>query len=228
MPVHIPDLLTPEQTLSCRDFLRKSAWIDGRTTAGIQAVHVKNNRQTAPDCENSAQARGIISHALSQNLMFRSFALPRLVFPPLFNCYDVGMTYGHHVDNSIQTIPGSGGQMMRADLSATIFLNDPDDYDGGELEIETESGLESIKLPAGSMIIYPTTMIHRVTPVTAGSRLASFFWIQSLVADHTDRMLLFSLDRAIIDLHGRTSPDDGAVLSLTNTYHNLFRRWCIV
>ncbi|MFT8719660.1 Fe2+-dependent dioxygenase [Acetobacter sp.] len=226
MPVHIPNLLTLEQISAGRALLEAGHWVDGRATAGVQAVHAKKNLQLAPDCENAATVREVILQALSSNLLFRGFALPRTIFPPLFNRYDDGMTYGAHVDNSVQTIPGSGGQLMRADLSATIFFNDPDDYEGGELELETEAGLEMIKLPAGDMIIYPTTMIHRVTPVTAGSRLASFFWIQSLIPDHACRTLLFSLDRAIIDLRARTEPGDAAVLSLTNTYHNLIRRWC--
>ncbi|NHN87706.1 Fe2+-dependent dioxygenase [Acetobacter conturbans] len=226
MPAHIPNLLSPDQIAEYRPLIEAGNWIDGRTTAGVQASHAKHNLQLAADCENAGTVRNIILQALSANLLFRGFSLPRTIFPPMFNRYDGGMTYGAHVDNSVQVIPGSGGQMMRADLSATIFFNDPEDYEGGELELETASGTEMIKLPAGDMIIYPTTMIHCVTPVTKGSRLASFFWIQSLVADHASRTLLFSLDRAIIDLRARTEPNDPAILSLTNTYHNLVRRWC--
>jgi PKHD-type hydroxylase len=225
MPVHIPGVLTPEQIGQCRPLLETGRWIDGRATAGVQAGHAKNNLQLAPDCENAEAVRRIILQALAANLHFRGFALPRVLFPPMFNRYEGGMTYGAHVDNSIQAIPGSGGQIMRADLSATLFFNDPEEYEGGELELETDSGTESLKLPAGDMIVYPTTMIHRVTPVTSGARLASFFWIQSLIPDNASRTLLFSLDRAIIDLRGRTAPDDAVILSLTNVYHNLVRRW---
>ncbi|NHO32815.1 Fe2+-dependent dioxygenase [Acetobacter fallax] len=228
MPVHIQNVLTPDELMECRALLDAGQWVDGRDTAGAQAIHVKKNQQLNTKCEESTAARQIIAGALSRNLLLRSVALPRMIFPPMFNRYEGGMTYGAHVDNSVQVIPDVPGQMMRADLSATLFLTDPDDYEGGDLTLETNAGTEVIRLPAGDMIVYPTTMIHAVTPVTRGCRIASFFWIQSLVPDPSCRTLLFDLDRAIIDLSSRTEAGDPAVLSLTGTYHNLLRKWCLI
>ncbi|OUJ16835.1 Fe2+-dependent dioxygenase [Acetobacter sp. DsW_063] len=226
MPVHIPEILTPDQVAECRRLVATGSWVDGRSTAGPQAAHSKKNMQLAPECTKAAAARAVLLQALSDSLLFRGLALPRLIYPPMFNRYDEGMTYGLHVDNSVQTIPGANGQMMRADLSATLFLSDLEEYEDGELDLVTDCGSELIRLPAGDMIVYPTTMLHRVTPVTRGNRVASFFWIQSLVRDAASRSLLFALDRSIIDLRSRTQPDDPAVLSLTNVYHNLVRQWC--
>lgn len=227
MPVHMQAVLEPSEIAECRALLEAGPWKDGRDTAGLQAVHVKKNRQLDMHSDEAQAARAIVLRALGRHLLFRSAALPRLIYPPMFNRYEGGMTYGAHVDNSVQTLPDDTGRMLRADLSATLFLTEPDAYDGGELELETRSGAELIKLSAGDMIVYPTTMIHAVAPVTRGVRLASFFWIQSLVPDAANRTLLFDLDRAIIDLHTRTQAGDPAVLALTNTYHNLLRKWCL-
>lgn len=226
MPVHMEKILNPDEISECRRLLDEGRWVDGRETAGIQAVHVKKNRQLDPECEKAAEARKIVAAALGRNLLLRSLALPRLICPPMFNRYETGMTYGAHVDNSVQIIPGSNGQMMRADLSATLFLSEPEEYDGGDLELETNAGTEQVRLPAGDLIIYPTTMIHSVAVVTRGVRLASFFWIQSLVPEASCRAILFDLDRAIIDLRSRTKEGDPAILTLTNSYHNLLRKWC--
>ncbi|WP_367161225.1 Fe2+-dependent dioxygenase (plasmid) [Kozakia baliensis] len=228
MPVHIEGVLTPSEIAECRGLIAGGQWVDGRDTAGIQAVQVKSNQQLHIQCEKAAEARKIVLEALGRNLLLRSVALPRTIYPPMFNRYEGGMTYGEHVDNSVQVLPGTNGQMMRADLSATLFLAEPDDYEGGNLTLETKAGTELVRLPAGDMILYPTTMIHAVAPVTSGMRLASFFWIQSLVPDASCRDILFDLDRAIINLKSRTEPQDPAVLSLTNTYHNLLRKWCVI
>lgn len=228
MPVHIEKILNPDEISECRTLLDEGHWTDGRETAGIQAVHVKKNRQLDSECKKAAQARQIVAAALGRNLLLRSLALPRMIYPPMFNRYESDMAYGAHVDNSVQIIPGSHGQMMRADLSATLFLSEPDEYDGGDLELETPAGLEQIRLPAGDMILYPTTMVHAVTAVTRGVRLASFFWVQSLVPEASCRAILFDLDRAIIDLRARTEEGDPAILTLTNSYHNLLRKWCEV
>lgn len=228
MTVHIEGVLNSSEITECRALLEDGQWVDGRETAGVQAVHVKNNQQMDMGCENAMRTRRIILEALGRNLLFRSVALPRVIFPPMFNRYQSGVTYGSHVDNSVQAIPGTSGLVMRADLSITLFLSEPEEYEGGDLELETTAGSELIRLPAGDMIVYPTTMIHAVAPVTRGTRIASFFWVQSLVPEASDRSILFNLDRAIIDLRSRTEEDDPAVLSLTNTYHNLLRKWCLI
>src|SRR5262244_4014678 len=190
MIVHIPNVLSQEQVAHCREVMTRATWVDGRVTSGYQSKVVKNNRQLA---ENSPEARELgdmIVGALERNPLFITTALPLRVFPPLFNRYEGGENFGAHLDNSVRQIPGTPYR-IRTDISATLFLSAPEDYDGGELVIEDTYGSHSVKLPAGDMIIYPATSLHNVTPITRGSRIASFFWIQSLTRDVSQRALLF-------------------------------------
>ena len=193
----------------------------GRVTAGHQSARVKNNLQLAEDSAEARELGEIVLRALQRSALFMTAALPRTVFPPLFNRYESGMSFGAHVDNAIRPLPRSP-RSMRTDLSATLFLND--DYDGGELLIDDTFGARSAKLPPGHMILYPATTLHRVAPVTRGARLAAFFWIQSIVKDDGERRLLFDLDRAIVEL-GQGSPDHPSLARLTAVYHNLVRKW---
>ena len=223
MLLPVPDVLRASQLAEVHHALEKAEWIDGRVTAGHQSARVKDNQQLA---EDSPVARGLgdlIVAALQQNALFAAAALPLRVFPPLFNRYQGGQSFGTHVDNAVRQIPGTPHR-LRTDLSATLFLSQPDDYDGGELQVEDLYGVHSVKLPAGHMVLYPASSLHYVRPVTRGARVASFFWIQSLVRDDAQRTLLFDLDSAIQRL-GRDMPDHASVLPLTGVYHNLLRRW---
>jgi PKHD-type hydroxylase len=223
MMVHIPNVLTPEQVARCREVMTQASWVDGNVTAGHQSRKVKHNLQLP---ENSPEARelgGIVLDALARNPLFVSAVLPKQVFPPLFNRYDAGMVFGSHVDNAIREHPGSGIR-IRTDVSSTLFISEPEDYDGGELIVEDTYGSHSVKLPAGDMIVYPGTSVHNVTPITRGSRVAAFFWTQSLIRDVSKRALMFDLDMAIIDLN-RDHPDHPSVVQLTSVYHNLLRQW---
>lgn len=222
MLVAIPDVLTPEQVAEGRRLLEGAEWIDGRATAGHQGAHVKRNRQLGPDSAAGRQIGTMILQALGQNPLFMSAALPLHVLPPTFNRYEGGETFGDHVDGAMRFLPN--GQRMRTDLSCTLFFSEPDDYDGGELVIDDVFGPRSVKLPAGHLILYPSTSVHRVTPVTRGVRLASFFWLQSMIRDATQRALLFEMDTAIQRL-GAEKPNDPPVVSLTGVYHNLLRLW---
>lgn len=223
MLIVIPDVLSPEQVGSFRTALAAGQWVDGRATAGHQSALVKNNAQLAEDDPLSARLGTIVLDALDRNPLFRSAALPRRVFPPLFNRYGTGQGFGVHVDNAIRVAPGSGVR-MRTDLSATLFLAGPDEYDGGELSIEGGFGLQRIKLPPGHMVLYPASSLHRVEPVTRGARVASFFWIQSMIRSDADRAVLFDLDQAI----QRLPPEHPSAIALTGVYHNLLRRWADV
>jgi PKHD-type hydroxylase len=221
MLIPIPDVLTKAELETIQTRLSGAAWEDGRATAGHQSARVKHNLQL-PEIGTDARELGdIVLRALGRNPLFMTAALPRAVFPPLFNKYEQGMSFGSHVDNAIRVLPGSA-RSIRTDLSATLFLND--DYDGGELLIEDTGGTRSAKLPAGSMILYPATTLHRVSPITRGARIAAFFWIQSMVKDEGERRLLFDLDRSIVEI-GRGTPDHPSVARLTNVYHNLVRKW---
>lgn len=225
MLIQIPDVLTSDEVRHCRAVLEQSPWVDGRATAGDQAAKAKNNLQIPVD-SNEARALGeIVLGALARNPSYNSAALPLRVLPPMFNRYDPGMTFGAHVDNSIRTIPGSGGMRMRADVSTTIFLTDPDEYEGGELLVEDSYGAHAVKLPAGHMVVYPASSLHRVVPVTRGSRWGSFFWAQSMVKDDGLRTMLYDLDVAIIETRRLLGDENAAVLGLVNHYHNLLRRW---
>ncbi len=225
MLVHIPNVLTAEELAHCRRALQASPWVDGRLTAGDQAAKSKNNLQIPVDSDESRELGEIVLNALARNPTFNSAVLPLRVLPPMFNRYDVGMTFGAHVDNAIRTVPGTGGMRMRADISSTLFLTDPQDYDGGELVVEDTYGMQSVKLPAGDMVVYPSSSLHRVEPITRGSRWGSFFWSQSMVKDDGLRAMLYDLDIAIIETRRQLDDDNPAVLGLVNHYHNLLRRW---
>ncbi len=221
MIVKIPSLLSAEELQHCQALLRRAPWTDGRLSAGEQARVVKKNIQVAMDSPEFAEMGDLILRALGRNALFNSCAIPLRVRPPMFNRYDEGMSYGAHIDGAIHHVPGA--PRMRADLSATLFLTTPQDYDGGELIMHEHSGNSAYKLDAGDLILYPTNYIHSVNPVTRGSRLAAFFWIQSIVKPHEQRQILFELDQAIIRVRSQLPDSDPAVLALTNSYHNLLR-----
>jgi PKHD-type hydroxylase len=223
MLIRIPQLLTPAEVVHCRTVLEAAAWVDGRVTAGEQASKAKLNLQVP---ENSPQARElgeVVMRALGRNQTFTSAALPLRVYPPMFNRYDTGMTFRAHVDNAIRHVPGGG--RLRTDVSSTLFLTPPEDYDGGELVIEDTYGTQAVKLDAGDLVLYPATSLHSVTPVTRGSRWASFFWTQSMVKEDGQRRLLYELDNGIRQTRADLPDDHPGVLSLTAAYHNLLRQW---
>lgn len=227
MIYQIPDVLTPEQVQQFRQQLDATEWVDGRVTAGGQAAKIKQNLQLPTENPVGIQLGEIITRELSTHPLFMSAAIPLRVLPPMFNKYTGGGTFGTHVDNAIRYIPGTG-QAIRTDLSATLFLSNPDEYDGGQLCIEDTYGTKEVKLPAGHMILYPSTSLHHVTPVTRGARISSFFWIQSMVKDNTQRSLLFDLDCSIQRLtqdHGDQSSVEQSCVQLTGIYHNLIRQW---
>jgi PKHD-type hydroxylase len=223
MLLQIENLLTAEQTARFQAVLADAPWGDGKVTAGYQSALAKDNLQL-PETSPQAQALGReVEAALAGNLLFQSAALPARIFPPLFNRYEGGHSFGSHVDNALRALPGGG--RLRTDLSATLFLSDPDSYDGGELLIEDVYGLQSVKLPAGAMILYPATSLHQVTPVTRGARTASFFWIQSHIRDDAARTILFDMDMSLQRLRGEVGDTHPSLISLTGCYHNLLRRW---
>jgi PKHD-type hydroxylase len=226
MLVTVPNVLEAEQIAHARALLGAATWEDGRTTAGIQSALAKRNQQLSPGSSAGRELGDLILASLSRNALFLSAALPRTIFPPLFNRYraEEGHHFGNHVDNAIRALPDGAGR-MRTDLSATLFLSDPESYDGGELTIEDTYGVHSVKLPAGDMILYPSTSLHRVEPVARGERIASFFWIESMVRDDGQRTLLLDMDVAIRQLAEQLGDDSAAVVSLTGCYHNLLRRW---
>jgi PKHD-type hydroxylase len=223
--VHIPEVLTADQVGRCRDVMAQTEWIDGRGTAGHQSSKVKRNLQLPEDSAEARELGQMVLSALNRSPLFTSAVLPKTIFPPLFNRYDAhgDMHFGSHVDNAIRTDFATGIR-IRTDVSSTLFLSSPDDYDGGELVVEDTYGTHSVKLPAGDMIVYPATSVHHVTPVTRGSRIASFFWTQSMIADVTRRAMLFDLDMSIIRLSG-DHPEHPSIVSLTALYHNLLRQW---
>ncbi|MEZ6022785.1 MAG: Fe2+-dependent dioxygenase [Hyphomonadaceae bacterium] len=224
MLVCIPEVLTKAQVAAVRQRIDAAPWTDGRTTAGAQSAEVKRNTQL-PEDEKAAREMGeVVLQALASNALFLSAALPLKIFPPLFNRYEPGDGFGAHVDNAIRPVRGTPVR-VRTDLSATLFLCEPDDYDGGELVVEMPFGAQEVKLEAGSMVLYPSTSLHRVNAVTRGARVASFFWLQSMVRDEGERALLFDLDQSVqtlAALHGQSHPE---VVRLTGVYHNLVRRW---
>jgi PKHD-type hydroxylase len=226
MLIQIPDVLTREQVAAARRLLDAATWVDGRVTAGYQSAAAKHNVQVPEGDPAAREVGATIIGALQQNALFVTAALPLHVFPPLFNRYSGGQSFGSHVDNSIRTVPGTAHR-IRTDLSATLFLSEPGDYDGGELMIEDTYGVHSVKLPAGSMVLYPSTSLHFVQPVTRGARVSSFFWLQSMVRDDGERTLLFDLDAGIRALNQAT-PNSPIAVSLTGVYHNLLRKWAEV
>jgi PKHD-type hydroxylase len=222
MLLEIPDVLKPEQVAQAREILERADWVDGRVTAGHQGARVKDNQQIPADHPAAREVGGVILRALGANPLFMSAALPLHILPPMFNRYTGGQQFGTHVDGSVRQLPG--GQRIRTDLSCTLFFAGPGEYDGGELVIEDTYGAKSVKLNAGSMILYPSTSLHHVTPVTRGARLCSFFWLQSMIRDNQQRSTLFDMDVAIQRL-GAESPGHPAVVQLTGVYHNLIRMW---
>jgi PKHD-type hydroxylase len=226
MLIQIPDVLTAEQVAECRKALDEAEWVDGRVTAGPQSARAKDNMQL-PENSPAAQRLGeLILDMLQRNPLFVTAALPLRVFPPLFNRYMGGQSFGTHVDNSIRQVAGTAHR-IRTDLSATLFFSGPEEYDGGELLVEDTYGTQSVKLPAGHMILYPSTSLHQVRPVTRGARICSFFWIQSMVRDDGQRTLLFDLDMAIQRIR-QDHPGHATGVQLTGIYHNLLRRWADV
>ena len=226
MLLAIPSLLTAGQVAEVRRLVDGGRWVDGRGTAGIQSGLAKHNLQLAADCERGKEAQKIVTAALAANGLFTSAALPRAIVPPLFNRYDAaeGHAFGNHIDNAIRYLPDGSGR-IRTDLSATLFLSDPDEYEGGELVVEDSYGAHAVKLPAGDLALYPASSLHRVEPVTRGSRLASFFWVESMVRDDGQRTLLLDMDAAIRSLAATLGDDRAEVVTLTGCYHNLLRQW---
>ena len=226
MLLQIPDVLMPDEVARCRKVLDEAEWVDGLITAGHQSARAKRNMQLAEEHPAAVELGEMIVAALERSPLFMSAALPLKVFPPLFNRYEKGQAFGNHIDNAIRQITGTSHR-VRTDLSATLFLSSPEEYDGGELVVEDTYGVHSVKLSAGHLLLYPASSLHHVRPVTRGARLASFFWIQSMVRDDGERTLLFDLDTAIQGI-SRDAPDHPSLLQLTGVYHNLLRRWADV
>ena len=224
MLLTIPNLLSKAQVAQCRAALDQAEWVDGNVTSGPQSALAKNNRQIPEGSPVARQIGDLIQDALGASPLFIAAALPLKVFPPLFNRYDSGQAFGTHVDNAIRHLRGTNFR-IRSDLSATLFLSEPEEYDGGELTVEDTYGVQRVKLAAGDLVLYPSTSLHHVTPVTRGARVSSFFWIQSMVRDDGQRTLLFQMDTAIQQLVAELGNTDAKVISLTGVYHNLLRRW---
>ena len=223
MMLHVPEVLDAAALERVQRLLARAPWLDGRVTAGHQSAQVKRNLQVREDSPEARELGDVVLAALERSPLFISAVLPRQVFPPLFNRYEGGMGFGSHVDNAMRGIPGTPVR-LRTDVSATLFLSDPASYDGGELVVEDTYGSHAVKLPAGDLILYPASSLHHVTPVTRGTRLASFFWTQSLVKDAAQRAILFDLDMSLVDLR-RDVPGHPSLLSLTAVYQNLLRQW---
>ena len=223
MLLAIPDVLTPEQVAGARQLLDSAPWVDGRVTAGHQSSRTKDNMQLPEETPAARQLGDLVLNALGQNALFISSALPARVFPPLFNRYAGGQSFGTHVDNAIRQVTGTGHR-IRTDLSATLFFSHPEEYEGGELVVEDTYGTHSVKLPAGHMVLYPATSLHHVRPVTCGALVSSFFWIQSMIRDDGQRTMLFDLDAAIQRLN-TDLPDHPSAVQFTGVYHNLLRQW---
>ncbi|MDR3463519.1 MAG: Fe2+-dependent dioxygenase [Beijerinckiaceae bacterium] len=224
MLVCIPNILSKSEVASFRAVMDKATWEDGRSTAGAQSALVKANEQLPPDCEIARTLGDRIITALAANSLFRAAAIPFRIFPPLFNRYGAGQKFGVHIDNAIRG-DHLTGMRIRTDLSVTLFLSEPEEYEGGELVIEDYYGSQRIKLPAGDLVLYPATSLHMVTPVTSGRRVASFLWLQSMIRDAQARSMIFDLDSAIQGLADRHGQDDREVVKLTGVYHNLIRHW---
>lgn len=226
MLIHIPNILTKQQVAECRARLRQAEWIDGKATVGVQGAQVKQNRQLPVDGLVARELGEVILHALYANPVFMSAALPLRIVPPLFNAYTSGEHYGFHVDGAIRILPNSN-LSLRTDVSSTLFLSEPEEYEGGELIVQDTYGSHEVKLPAGDVILYPSTSLHQVAPVTAGERVCSFFWTQSMVRDDWQRNLLYELDCNIQALRQKLG-DSEEILALTGHYHNLIRQWAQV
>jgi PKHD-type hydroxylase len=224
MMLEIPNVLTAAAVAEVRRIVDSADWVDGNVTSGAQAALAKKNRQVPEDSAAAKRAGDIVLDALGRNSLFVAAALPAKVWPPLFNRYSGGERFDLHVDNAVR-IKRNGVERLRSDLSATLFLSDPDSYEGGELTIEDTYGAHAVKLAAGSLILYPASSLHHVTPITAGERVASFFWIQSMVRDESRRRVLFDLDVAVQRLANELGRSHASVVALTGTYHNLLRMW---
>jgi PKHD-type hydroxylase len=225
--LHIPEVFTKDEVAALRRTLDAGPWADGNATSGHQSALAKCNMQLPEGSAEALEVGRIVRQALEANPMFVAAALPHTIFPPLFNRYEGGQAFGVHVDNAIRR-HGPGDLRIRSDLSATLFLSEPEDYDGGELTIEAAYGPQSVKLPAGDLVLYPSRSLHRVAPVTRGARVSSFFWLQSLVRDDAARETLFQLDVATQRVSLDKGAADQAVIELTGVYHNLLRRWAEV
>lgn len=228
MLLHIPQVFTKDEVAVLRGKLDAGPWADGNMTSGHQSATAKRNQQLPEDSAVAREVSALVAQALHANPMFVAAALPHTIFPPLFNRYEGGGEFGTHVDNAIRQQRGGGALRIRSDLSATLFLSEPEDYDGGELVVEEMYGAQSVKLPAGDLVLYPSKSLHHVTPVTRGARVSSFMWLQSLVRDDGDREMLFRLDVATQRVAVDKGPKDQAVIELTGVYHNLLRRWAEV
>ncbi|MES2159225.1 MAG: Fe2+-dependent dioxygenase [Pseudomonadota bacterium] len=224
MLIAIPDLLDAAQVATIRALIDPADWVDGNITSGPQSAMAKRNLQLPEDCPAARQAGQMILDALGRSPLFIAAALPLKIFPPLFNSYAGGQAFGVHVDNAVRIQAGTGFR-VRSDMSMSVFLESPESYDGGELTIETNFGVQQIKLPAGHAVLYPSSSLHRVEPVTRGRRVASFFWLQSMIRDDAARQLLFDLDRSVQGVAAQMGQDHGEVICLTGVYHNLLRRW---
>jgi PKHD-type hydroxylase len=224
MLICVPDVLGKVEVAEFRGVMDDAAWEDGRSTAGAQSAMVKNNEQLPPNSEISRKLGERVIKALAANPLFISAAIPKHIFPPLFNRYGVGHHFGVHVDNAVRGDHLSG-MRIRTDLSVTLFLAEPDEYDGGELVVEDYYGSHEVKLPAGHLVLYPATSLHTVTAITRGARVASFFWIQSMIRDTHARSMIFDLDNSIQGLIERLGRNDAEVVKLTGLYHNLIRYW---
>ncbi len=222
----IEQVFDREEVKVFRQHLDSATWQDGKLTAGSQAVHIKSNQQLDNDCEMTRTLGNEILKRLGQHPQFVSAALADKIYPPKFNNYHGGGSYGTHVDSAIMTMPDSG-QLLRTDLSVTLFFSDPDEYDGGVLTIETEFGAQEVKLNAGDMVLYPSSSLHQVTSVTHGERICAFFWIQSMVRDHGHRAMLYDIDQSIQELTLKLGVEDPEVLRLSAVYHNLLRTWSL-
>ena len=223
----IPEVLTKEQVASCRQEMDRAEWVDGRVTAGAQSGSVKHNLQLPEGSPAARELGEMVLEALSRSPLFISAAVPLRIFPPLFNRYGPGQYFGTHVDGAIRAVPGTPVR-IRTDLSVTLFLSEPEEYDGGELTVEDKYGAHEVKLPAGDLVLYPSTSLHHVKPVTRGARVASFFWLQSMVREDSARALLFDLDQTIQELSAERGIEDAACVRLTGIYHNLIRCWAEV
>jgi PKHD-type hydroxylase len=224
MLICVPDVLSKAEVAEFRGIMARAAWEDGRSTVGAQSALVKNNEQLPPNGETSRRLGDRVIKALTANPLFISAAIPRHIFPPLFNRYGVGQRFGVHVDNAVRG-DHLTGLRIRTDLSVTLFLSEPDEYDGGELVVEDHYGSHEVKLPAGHLVLYPATSLHTVTPIARGIRVASFFWLQSMIRDAQARSMIFDLDNAIQGLVGRLGHNDAEIVKLSGLYHNLIRYW---
>jgi PKHD-type hydroxylase len=223
MLLRIPGVLSPDEVARLRARIDAAPWVDGNVTSGHQSAKAKHNLQLPEESAVARECGETVLAALARSPLFFSAALPRQVYPPLFNRYGPGMDFGNHVDGAIRVHPPTA-RRIRTDVSATLFLTPPEDYDGGELTIDDAFGSQAVKLPAGDLVIYPATSVHRVTPVTRGARVSSFFWVESMVRDDAQRSLLFDMDMALLHL-AQSVHDHPSLVTLTGCYHNLLRRW---